>query len=121
MKRVLIVEDDPTWAMLVGKYVTQLGWESLASGSPQDAINKLDAHEIDIIVLDMLLAAETGMALLNEMQAYNDLSKIPIVVLTNSPGVNIGDLAKYGVDAVLDKSSVGPEDIKLKLKELACG
>ena len=79
MKRVLIVEDDPTWAMLVGKYVRQLDWKSTVVSSPQAAMDALDTQPVDVIVLDMLLAVETGMALLNEIRSYDDLATIPIV------------------------------------------
>ncbi len=121
MKRVLIVEDDPTWSMLIGRYVDQLSWEFEVVRSPQEALDVLDDAEVDVIVLDLLLAVETGMALLNEIQAYDDLSDIPILVLTNTPDVALSDVSSYGVKCLLDKASVTPDDIKFSLKELADG
>lgn len=121
MRRVLIVEDDPTWSMLIGRYVDQLSWEFEVVRSPQEALDVLDEAEVDVIVLDLLLAVETGMALLNEIQAYDDLSDIPILVLTNTPDVALSDVSSYGVKYLLDKASVTPDDIKFSLKELADG
>ena len=121
MKRVLIVEDDPTWSMLIGRYVDQLSWEFEAVRSPQEALDVLDEAEVDVIVLDLLLAVETGMALLNEIQAYDDLSDIPILVLTNTPDVALSDVSSYGVKRLLDKATATPDDIKFSLKELADG
>ena len=121
MKRVLIVEDDPTWSMLIGRYVGQLSWEFEVVRSPQEALDVLDEAEVDVIVLDLLLAVETGMALLNEIQAYDDLSDIPILVLTNTPDVALSDVSSYGVKCLLDKSTATPDDIKFSLKELADG
>ena len=121
MRRVLIVEDDPTWSMLIGRYVEQLSWEFEVVRSPQEALDALDGGVVDVIVLDLLLAVETGMALLNEIQAYDDLSGIPILVLTNTPDVALSDVSSYGVKCLLDKSTATPDDIKFSLKELADG
>ena len=121
MRRVLIVEDDPTWSMLIGRYVEQLSWEFEVVRSPQEALDALDGGAVDVIVLDLLLAVETGMALLNEIQAYDDLSGIPILVLTNTPDVALSDVSSYGVKRLLDKATATPDDIKFSLKELADG
>ena len=121
MRRVLIVEDDPTWSMLIGRYVGQLSWEFEVVRSPQEALDVLDEAEVDVIVLDLLLAVETGMALLNEIQAYDDLSGIPILVLTNTPDIALSDVGSYGVKCLLDKATATPDDIKFSLKELADG
>ena len=121
MKRVLIVEDDPTWAMLVGKYVRQLDWESTVVSSPQAAMDVLDTQPVDVIVLDMLLAVETGMALLNEIRSYDDLATIPIVAFTNMNTVSLASLRRYGVQALLDKAAVTPEEVQHTLKELVYG
>ena len=121
MKRVLIVEDDPTWAMLVGKYVRQLDWESTVVSSPQAAMDALDTQPVDVIVLDMLLAVETGMALLNEIRSYDDLATIPIVAFTNMNTVSLASLRRYGVQALLDKAAVMPEEVQHTLKELVYG
>ena len=121
MKRVLIVEDDPTWAMLVGKYVRQLDWEYVVVSSPQAAMDVLDTQPVDVIVLDMLLAVETGMALLNEIRSYDDLATIPIVAFTNMNTVSLASLRRYGVQALLDKATVTPEEVQHTLKELVYG
>jgi CheY-like chemotaxis protein len=121
MKRVLIVEDDPTWAMLVGKYVRQLDWEYVVVSSPQAAMDALDTQPVDVIVLDMLLAVETGMALLNEIRSYDDLATIPIVAFTNMNTVSLASLRRYGVQALLDKAAVMPEEVQHTLKELVYG
>ena len=107
--------------MLIGRYVGQLGWEFEVVRSPQEALDALDGGVVDVIVLDLLLAVETGMALLNEIQAYDDLSGIPILVLTNTPDVALSDVSSYGVKCLLDKATATPDDIKFSLKELADG
>ena len=116
MKKVLIVEDDPTWADILTRYVEQLGAEAAVVNSPQAAMNALDDNLPDLILLDMLLATETGMALLNELRSYDDLARVPVAVCTNVDGVGLEQLASFGVRAVLDKSSMAPSDVKNTIK-----
>lgn len=121
MKTVLIVEDDPTWAMIIADYVAQLGLGYVVVQSPQQAMDALDSGSIDLIILDMMLAVETGMTLLNEMRSYDDLSRVPVLVFTNLQGLNDTALDQYGVNALLNKSTATPDDIKYQIKELTSG
>lgn len=116
MKKVLIVEDDPTWVGILSRYAEQLGARVSVASSPQAAMNALDDELPDIILLDMLLATETGMALLNELRSHDDLSSFPVVVCTSVDEVSQDQLAPFGVRAVLDKSSMEPTDVKNTLK-----
>lgn len=121
MKTVLIVEDDPTWAMIIADYVRQLDLSYLVVQSPQQAMDTIDSGSIDLIILDMMLAVETGMTLLNEMRSYDDLAKVPVMVFTNLSGLSNTVLDQYGVSALLNKSTATPDDIKYQIKELASG
>lgn len=118
MKRALIVEDDRVWAQLLAKWCEQEDIAVEVAGSPQMAMDALDGAAFDVVVVDMLLAAETGMALLNEMAGYDDLAQIPVIVCTNSAGVTQEALAPYGVRAVLDKASMTPGDVRWVLREV---
>ena len=121
MKRVLIVEDDPTWILLLEQYAGRLGWESVVAHSPQLAMDALDDQLVDVIVLDMLLAVETGMALLNELRGYDDLAAIPVVVFTGMSDLTLEVLSSYGVRAVLEKATATPEDVVQALREVTNG
>ena len=70
----------------------------------------------DVILLDMLLVAETGMALLNEMRGYTDLARLPEVVCTNNPVITQEVLKPFGVRALLDKSTMEPADVVVALR-----
>lgn len=117
MKRALIVEDDPVWGDLLSEYCQKEGFEAVLAISPQGAMNLLDGHKFNVVILDMLLAVETGMVLLNEMRSYGDLSKIPIIVCTSSD-LSLGQLSPFGVSAVLDKSAMDAKDLGVELRRL---
>ena len=117
MKRALVVEDDPVWAGILSTYCRKEGYDSVLVRSPQEAMNCLDEGGIDVVVLDMLLAVETGAALLNEMRSFGDLSRIPVIVCTGSD-VTQEDLSSFGVVAVLDKSIMDAQDLRVELRKL---
>lgn len=117
MKRVLIVEDNPLWAELLGRYATNVGAIFRTAVSPGQALELLDEWPPDIIVLDLLLTGETGMALLHELRSHEDLARIPIVVCS-SVEVTDRQLQPYGVAAVLDKARMLPDDMIMVLRRL---
>lgn len=117
MKRALVVEDDPVWAGILSTYCRKEGYDSVLVRSPQEAMNCLDEGGIDVVILDMLLAVETGVALLNEMRSFGDLSRIPVIVCTGSDATQ-EDLSSFGVVAVLDKTTMDAQDLRVELRKL---
>jgi DNA-binding response OmpR family regulator len=77
--RVLIVEDDPTVAEVVSRYLEREGFavESVADG--RDAVARADAHLPDIVVLDIMLPGLDGLEVCRRLRAR---APIPVVMLT---------------------------------------
>jgi DNA-binding response OmpR family regulator len=77
--RVLIVEDDPTVADVVTRYLEREGFavESVADG--RDAVARADAHLPDIVVLDIMLPGLDGLEVCRRLRAR---APIPVVMLT---------------------------------------
>lgn len=117
MKRVLIVEDDPAWAALLQRYVAAIGAESAVVSSPGQAIVAIDEWAPDALCMDMLLAGETGMALLHELRSHDDLAALPVVVCSGV-ALDEAELTPFGVRAVLDKTRVTPREVMLVLREV---
>lgn len=120
-KTALIVEDDPGWSMIISGYLADIAIDSVVVSSAQAAIDSLDESGVDMVILDMLLALETGMALLGEVKSHTDLSQIPIMVCSSISGLSLDDLGGYGVRSVIDKTTMNPEDFKYEAKRLIDG
>lgn len=118
MKRVLIVEDDPVWSKVLEEYCRDEGLVVDFAISPQSALDKIDEHVPDLIILDMLLSTETGMALLNEIQGYGDLADVKIIVCSSVDGIQLEQLKPFGVQYVLDKSTMQPIDMRSAIRSL---
>ena len=115
--RLLLVEDDPMWAEILTRYAAKDDWTVQMVRSPQQAMDAIDEAVPEVIMLDMLLAAETGMALLNELRGYDDTAKVPVVVCTSVAGLEIEQLAPFGVRALLDKATLTEDDVRYALRE----
>ena len=120
MKKLLIVEDDKNWADILCGYAAAVGAEARVVVSGGQAMEMIDNWQPDAIVLDMLLAGETAVALLNELRSHADLARLPIVVCS-SADVNLEDLRPFGVTALLDKASMRPDEVRAIFSEVLDG
>jgi two-component system OmpR family response regulator len=77
--QVVLVDDDADIRQLVGSYLTEHGLvvHALADGSRLDKV--LDAHLIDIVLLDLMLPGESGLSLCQELRRTRNL---PVIMLT---------------------------------------
>ena len=117
--RILIIEDDFWLAeqferiLAVHHYQVQHVPHALA------AIDVIDEFKPDAIVLDVLLTGTTAFTLLHELQSYNDTAAIPVVLCTNmAADLDSDQLAPYGVQRILDKSVMQPDDIVTALRSV---
>ena len=120
MKKLLIVEDDKNWADILCGYAAAVGADTRVVVSGSQAMEMIDDWQPDAIVLDMLLAGETAVALLNELRSHADLARLPIVVCSNAD-VNLADLRPFGVRALLDKASIRPDEARAIFREVLDG
>ena len=120
MKKLLIVEDDKNWADILCGYAAAVGAEARVVVSGGQAMEMIDNWQPDAIVLDMLLAGETAVALLNELRSHADLARLPIVVCSNTD-VKLADLRPFGVRALLDKASMLPDEARAVFSEVLDG
>ena len=76
---MVIVDDDADIRQLVGTYLTDHGLvvHALADGSRLEKV--LDAHSVDIVLLDLMLPGEDGLSLCRELRRTRNL---PVIMLT---------------------------------------
>src|SRR6202021_1389947 len=75
----LVVDDDPQIRDLLQEYLTENALRVSVSSSGQQMAAILDDEAIDLVILDLRLAGEDGMAIARTLR---DKSAIPIVMLT---------------------------------------
>jgi DNA-binding NtrC family response regulator len=83
--RLLLVEDNPGDERLVREMLAETGGSSILLESVDTlsrALARLDARDIDLVLLDMSLPDSTGIDTLSKVQAR--APGVPVVVLTGS-------------------------------------
>lgn len=115
---VLIVEDDEWLAEQYIRTLEAAGFSAHFVAHNLAAIDSIDANVPDVLVLDVLLPGGTIFTLLHELRSHTDLAAIPIVLCTNSADqLSARDAAAYGVNNILDKATMRPQDIVAAVKK----
>ncbi len=76
---VLIVDDDREIRRLVGRFLTENGLRAMAVADTREADQALAQHGFDLIVLDLMLPGEDGLAFARRLRQR---SALPILMLT---------------------------------------
>ena len=77
---VLIVEDEPSIAEVVGVYLERAGFHVRMAADGETAMEEYAAREPDLVVLDVMLPGLGGHEVLSRIRAE---SAVPIIVLTS--------------------------------------
>lgn len=80
MKTVLVVDDEAQIRELLSIYLRKQGYEVHTAASSADTLSCLAEHPIDIVVLDIGLAHEDGLGLLEHLKTSHPA--VRVVMLT---------------------------------------
>ena len=78
--RILVVDDDQRIRDLLRRYLTQEGFDVVQAEDGKALNRVLLRDSVDLIVLDLMLPGEDGLAICRRLRAAND--KTPIIMLT---------------------------------------
>jgi len=122
--KVLIIEDDKMLAEMYRDGFVVAKHQVVSAHGAQDALNKLDKTDVDLILLDLILPGRSGIEVIHELSSYKDWQKIPIILMTdNHPStfkIADKDLAKYSVRKIIYKQKTTPTEV-VKLAEGIAG
>ena len=95
MAKVLVVEDDADSLEIVGKTLEKGGHVVVPAANGWEGLLALDAHHIDIIVLDLMMPGMNGSAFLRIVRNDQRRKMLPVVILT---ALNSGDTLRTVAD-----------------------
>ena len=79
MAQVLIVDDDEEINQLLGNYLKPYGFETHVALNGHEMKDKLQAHAIDLVVMDVMLPETDGLKLTRDIRRH---SRMPVIMLT---------------------------------------
>jgi two-component system phosphate regulon response regulator PhoB len=82
MERVLIVDDDPDIQRLVSYNLSQAGFQVTTASSGRTALDTVQKHPPDLIILDIMMPDIDGMEVCRTLRQRENSRRIPIIMLT---------------------------------------
>lgn len=76
---VLVVDDDPEIRALVSRFLDRHGYRTSGAANGREMRARLSAERCDLVVLDIMLPGEDGLALCRHLR---ETSRLPIIMLT---------------------------------------
>ena len=79
-QRILVVDDEPNIVHLARLYLERDGYQVLAVGDGQEALDTVTAGKPDLVVLDVMLPSVDGFEVCRRLRAQNN--PVPIIMVT---------------------------------------
>jgi DNA-binding response OmpR family regulator len=102
-QRILVVDDEPQIRDLLSVYLVRQGFDVVTAASSQETLESLDKNAIDMVVLDIGLADEDGLKLLEDIK--KNRPKVRVVMLTGMGFVEdlLQEAHQKGADGYVSK------------------
>jgi len=81
-KRILVVDDEPDFAMIVKKNLEKDGFDVELAYDGAEGLSKVKSNPPDAIVLDVMMPEMDGYKVCSTLKNDRQYSEIPIVLLT---------------------------------------
>lgn len=78
--QILVVDDDPEIRRLLAKFLEAQGLRVLVAANRREMSERLATHQVDLMVLDLLLPDGSGLDICRDLRA--ERSGLPIILLT---------------------------------------
>lgn len=110
MRRLLIVEDDVNQRKAIQELVTGKDVEVVGVGTSRAALDEIDRHPVDCIILDLTLPDMSGHAFLEHLNKRDSRSLPPVIVYTGKElsREEVEALQRYS-DSIIIKGAKSPD------------
>ena len=104
---VLLVEDDARIRQALGLALADEGYGVVEAGSGEEALRRLAATEVDVVLLDLMLPGMDGLEVCRRLRAEGDL---PIIIVSaRADTADVVDGLEAGADDYVTKPLVARE------------
>ena len=83
MRTVLIVEDIPSALELISNYLTESGYNVIATTDAKDALNKAVSQKLDVVVTDVVMPGMSGFELCRKLKKNPVTQQLPIIICSS--------------------------------------
>ncbi len=104
IKKILVVDDDPTLTTLVSKCLETNGYEVTAVTEAADGLDYAMKNDPDLIILDVMMPVINGYNFCRLLKQEENKKDIPIILLTSRDQIKDIEIGlEMGAEAYLAK------------------
>ncbi|HEY97640.1 MAG TPA: response regulator transcription factor [Dehalococcoidia bacterium] len=81
-KRILIIEDDPSFSRAINHIVEKEGYEVSTASNGMTGLRMAKDNPPDLLILDVMLPGLDGFEICSQLRADESTEKLPIVMLS---------------------------------------
>jgi len=110
MKKVILVADDsPSIRKFVSFALTMKGFEIISASDGMEALEKLPAEKINLVITDLNMPNLDGFELIKAIRNNDEYREIPIIILSSLAG---SEEIQKGMDCGANSYLIKPFDPK---------
>ena len=116
-KRILSIEDDPSFSRYLSYMLTKEGYEVVTATNGLTGLRKAEEEDLDLILLDVMLPGLDGFEVCHRLRAEPKTAHIPVLMLS-AKGQDSDKVTglRVGANAFLSKP-IDREVLLAKIKE----
>lgn len=102
-QRILVVDDEPQIREMLSMYFDRHGYETVSAANSQETLRAVAETSIDVVVLDIGLAEEDGLKLLEQLKTQDP--HLRVIMLTGMGFVEdlLQEAQQKGADGYVSK------------------
>jgi len=105
MKKILVIDDSPFYAKLMGDKLPKKDYEVLVAHDGEEGLKMVEEKKPDLILLDLAMPKLDGIGFLKRAQADQGPIKIPVLIFSNSNDLDkVSEGVALGVKGYIVKS-----------------
>lgn len=102
-QRILVVDDETQIREMLSMYLSSHGYEAMTADDSQEALRAVEEDDIDVVILDIGLAEEDGLKLLEQLKTSHP--ELSVIMLTGMGFVEdlLQEAQQKGADGYVSK------------------
>lgn len=112
---ILIVEDSFETRLMLRMLLEMSGFEVHEAENGEDALEKLDQHPPDLVLLDVMMPIMDGITACKKLRQDARFAQLPVIMLS---GKTHGDAARIGLEAGATAYMAKPINSEQLLKQI---
>ncbi len=121
--KILLVDDDPDFVEATKLVLESEPYEVIIASDGDEGLLKARQEKPDLIILDIIMPVKNGFNAAEELKKDNELSKIPVIMLTSfaekvgETTLSVSQGLALDTEDYVDKP-VSPEELLKRVKRL---